>query len=156
MTSTLADLNHMSPVAFAAAVGDIFERAPWVAEAAQAKRPFASVTELHAAMMGVVRAAPRDAQLAFLRGHPDLAGKAARAGAMTQESTHEQASVGLDTLSGEELARFHRLNDAYAARFGFPFIICVRRHTRDSILAQFERRLAHDAATELATALQEI
>ena len=75
---------------------------------------------------------------------------------MTEDSRREQASVGLDTLSEEEFARFHRLNDAYKAKFGFPFIVCVRRHTRDSILAQFERRLRHDAATEFATALQEI
>jgi len=106
--------------------------------------------------MGAVRAAPRETQLSFLRQHPDLAGKAARAGALTDDSRSEQASVGLDTLSEEEFARFHRLNDAYTARFGFPFIVCVRRHTRDSILAQFERRLPNDAATEFATALQEV
>ena len=73
-------------------------------------------------MMGAVRAAPRERQLEFLRGHPDLAGKAARAGAMTDDSKREQASVGLDSLSEEEFARFHRLNDAYKAKFGFPFM----------------------------------
>jgi 2-oxo-4-hydroxy-4-carboxy-5-ureidoimidazoline decarboxylase len=156
MTTALADLNQTSPVAFVAALGDTFERAPWVAEAAYAKRPFASVAELHAAMIGVVRAAPRETQLAFLRAHPDLAGKAARAGTMTEHSTHEQASVGLDSLGDEEFARFHRLNDAYRQKFGFPFIVCVRRHTRDSILTQFERRLGNDLATEFAAALQEI
>jgi 2-oxo-4-hydroxy-4-carboxy-5-ureidoimidazoline decarboxylase len=107
-------------------------------------------------MMGAVRAAPRERQLAFVCGHPDLAGKAARAGDLTEDSRHEQASVGLDTLSEEEFARFHHLNDAYKAKFGFPFIVCVRRHTRDSILAQFERRLRHDAVTEFAASLQEI
>ncbi len=156
MIHALADLNHAAPAGFSAAVGDTFELAPWVAEAASAKRPFATVTALHEAMMGAVRAAPRDRQLDFLRGHPDLAGKAARAGAVTEDSRHEQASVGLDTLSEEEFARFHRLNDAYKEKFGFPFIVCVRRHTRDSILTQFERRLRHDAATEFAAALQEI
>ena len=156
MTVTLADLNHLASPAFAVAVGETFELAPWVAEAAAAKRPFATVTDLHAAMFGAVRAAPRETQLAFLRGHPDLAGKAARAGAVTDDSRREQASVGLDTLSEEEFARFHRLNDAYKAKFGFPFIVCVRRHTRDSILAQFERRLPNDPATEFAAALQEI
>ncbi|HSS84903.1 MAG TPA: hydroxyisourate hydrolase, partial [Reyranella sp.] len=84
------------------------------------------------------------------------AGKAARAGALTDDSRREQASVGLDSLSEEEFARFHRLNDAYKAKFGFPFMICVRRHSRDSILRQFERRLGHDAATEFAAALQEV
>ncbi len=156
MLHALVDLNRAAPADFHAAVGDTFELAPWVAEAVVGQRPFATVTALHEAMMGAVRAAPRERQLEFVCGHPDLAGKAARAGALTAESRHEQASVGLDTLSEEEFARFHRLNDAYKAKFGFPFIVCVRRHTRDSILNQFERRLRHDAATEFATALQEI
>lgn len=156
MIHSLDDLNCAAPADFAAAVGDAFELAPWVAEAAAAKRPFATVTALHDAMTGAVRAAPRERQLAFICGHPDLAGKAARAGDVTEDSRREQASVGLDTLSDEEFARFHRLNDAYKAKFGFPFIVCVRRHTRDSILGQFERRLRHDAATEFAAALQEI
>ena len=156
MTVTLADLNRMDLAAFEAAVGETFELAPWVAAAAHAKRPFATVSDLHTAMMGTVRAAPRDTQLAFLRNHPDLAGKAARAGAVTDDSKSEQASAGLDTLSEEEFVRFHRLNDAYKAKFGFPFMVCVRRHTRDSILTQFERRLPHDEATEFAAALQEV
>lgn len=156
MIHQLADLNRADPASFCAAVGDTFERAPWVAEAAAPQRPFATVAALHHAMMGVVCAAPRDRQLDFLRGHPDLAGKAARAGALTEDSRQEQASVGLDALSEEEFARFHRLNGAYKGKFDFPFIVCVRRHTRDSILDQFERRLRHDAATELAAALREI
>ena len=92
-------------------------------------------------MMGAVRAAPHRQQLAFVRNHPDLAGKAARAGDVTDDSRREQASAGLDSLSEEEFTRFHRLNDAYKAKFGFPFMICVRRHTRDSILSEFERRV---------------
>ena len=156
MTLTLDALNRMQAADFAVAIGDTFELAPWVAESAAARRPYPTVTALHEAMMGAVRAAPRERQVAFLRGHPDLAGKAARAGAVTDESRREQASVGLDSLSEEEFARFHRLNDAYAAKFGFPFIVCVRRHTRDSILAQFERRLSHDSASEFAAALQEV
>lgn len=156
MTVTLGELNRMGSAEFAASIGDTFELAPWVAEAAAARRPFAKVTALHEAMMGALRAAPRERQLEFLRGHPDLAGKAARAGAVTDDLRREQASVGLDSLSEEAFARFHRLNDAYKARFGFPFMICVRRHTRDSILAQFERRLGNDANTEFAAALQEV
>jgi 2-oxo-4-hydroxy-4-carboxy-5-ureidoimidazoline decarboxylase len=156
MMHALADLNHAASADFCAAVGETFELAPWVAETVASKRPFASVTALHEAMMGVVRAAPRERQLEFLHGHPDLAGKAARAGALTDDSRREQASVGLDSLSEADFQRFHWLNDAYKAKFGFPFIVCVRRHTRDSILDQFERRLRHDAAGEFATALQEI
>jgi 2-oxo-4-hydroxy-4-carboxy-5-ureidoimidazoline decarboxylase len=156
MALTLEHANGLSVADFTAALGDCFELAPWVAEVAAAKRPFATVTALHEAMIGALRAAPRDQKLAFLRGHPDLAGKAARAGSVTAASQGEQASAGLDSLSEEELARFHRLNDAYKQKFDFPFMICVRRHTRDSILEQFERRLGNDPATEFAAALQEV
>ena len=156
ITVSLAHLNELPKAEFVAALGDIYEHAPWVAEAAADRRPFATLADLHAAMTAAVRDAPADQGLALIQGHPDLAGKAARAGAMTDDSKREQASVGLDSLSEEEFARFHRLNDAYKATFGFPFIVCVRRHTRDSILAQFERRLGHDQATEFAAALQEV
>ena len=97
MTKKLADLNQMPLPAFAGAVGETFELAPWVAEAAWVKRPFSSVAALHEAMMGAVRSAPRERQLEFLRGHPDLAGKAARAGTITEDSKSEQSSVGLDS-----------------------------------------------------------
>ena len=156
MTVALANLNRMNLAAFEAAVGEAFELAPWVAAAAHARRPFTTVSELHTAMMDAVRAAPRETQLAFLRNHPDLAGKAAIAGEVTDDSRSEQASAGLEALSRDEFAHFHSLNDAYQAKFGFPFMICVRRHTRDSILSQFERRLARDTATEFAAALQEV
>ena len=156
MVIALSNLNHMQLRGFTSALGKTFELAPWVAEAAFAGRPFAGVTALHEAMFGAVRAAPRDRQLAFLRNHPDLAGKAARAGALTDDSRREQAGVGLNALDDADFARFHRLNDAYREKFGFPFIVCVRRHTRDSILRQFERRLRHEPATEFAAALQEV
>lgn len=158
MTSrlTLDELNGLSGEAFAAALGDVFEHAPWVAEAAAGQRPFATIAALHEAMMQAVRSAPREAQLAFLRGHPELGGKVARAGAMTAESIAEQGSLGLDRLSDAEFERFEALNGAYAARFGFPFIICVRRQTRDAILNEFERRSQLPPEAEFATALQEI
>jgi 2-oxo-4-hydroxy-4-carboxy-5-ureidoimidazoline decarboxylase len=156
MALSLEHVNGLSAADFRAALSDCFELAPWVAEAAAAKRPFATVTALHAAMMSALRGASREGQLAFLRGHPDLAGKAARAGSISAESRSEQASAGLASLSEEEFARFHRLNDGYKARFGIPFMICVRRHTRDSILAEFERRLGNDPVTEFAAALQEV
>jgi 2-oxo-4-hydroxy-4-carboxy-5-ureidoimidazoline decarboxylase len=156
VTTSLVDLNSQSAAAFTSAIGDVFELAPWVAEAAAAKRPFATVSDLHTAMMAAVGAASRETRLAFLRQHPDLAGRAARAGAITSDSKREQASAGLDSLSDEEFVRFHRLNDAYKAKFGFPFMICVRRHTRESILARFERRLQNDPAREFAAAMQEV
>lgn len=140
-----------------AAVGDVFEHAPWVAERAWAARPFASVAALHDAMLQAVRAAPRAQQLAFLRGHPELAGKVARAGAMTADSKSEQGGLGLDRLSDTDFARFERANAAYAAKFGFPFIVCVRLHkSAESILAAFERRVDNDVETEFATALTEV
>jgi OHCU decarboxylase len=153
---TLEALNRMDRAEFEAALGAVFERSPWVAARAWAARPFASLEALHAAMREAVAGAPRAEQLALLRAHPDLAGKAARAGAMSAASVAEQASAGLDRLGDEEYARFHRLNAAYRERFGFPFIIAVRRHDKAGILAAFERRLAHTADEEVAAALGEV
>jgi 2-oxo-4-hydroxy-4-carboxy-5-ureidoimidazoline decarboxylase len=153
---SLPALNAMPAAEFVAALGDVFEHAPWVAERAAAGRPYSTVATLHAALMQAVRDAPTTTQLAFVRGHPELGGKLARAGAMTDASKSEQGGLGLDRLSDEEFARFERLNAAYRDRFGFPFVICVRRHTRASILAEFERRLRNDPAAELAAALTEI
>jgi 2-oxo-4-hydroxy-4-carboxy-5-ureidoimidazoline decarboxylase len=152
----LAKLNAADEAGFMAALGDVYEHAPWVAQAALKQRPFATLAALHAAMMDAVRAAPPERRLALIKGHPDLAGKAARAGAMTVESKAEQASAGLDCLSEAEFAQFHRLNDAYREKFGMPFIICVRRHSKDSILQQFERRLQNTMSGETETALGEI
>lgn len=153
---SLDTLNTLDKAGFVAALGDIFEHSPWVAEAAFAARPFASLAALAAAMQDAVRNAGDEKQLVLINAHPDLAGKAARAGALTADSTAEQASVGLDRLPDDEYEKFHRLNDAYKAKFGIPFIVCVRRHSKDSILRQFELRLAHDQAGERATALGEI
>lgn len=104
--------------------------------------------------MAAVRRAPRETQRAFVRQHPELGSKVARA--LTAASQSEQGELGLDRLSDEEFERFGRLNAAYRERFGIPFVICVRRHTRDSILRNFERRSANDAQAELDTALDEI
>ena len=155
-STELAALNAADRDAFVAALGGVFENAPWVAERACAMRPFATVADLHRALMAAVTAAGEAEQLAFIRGHPELGGKVARAGAMTAESRQEQGSLGLDRLSEAEFARFERLNADYRARFGMPFIICVRRHTRDSILDNFERRLANSLEAERAAALEEI
>lgn len=153
---SLDELNGRDRAGFIAALGDIFEHAPWAAEAAYDKRPFATVSALHAAMMEALAARGEAEQAGFVAAHPDLAGKAARAGTMTAASVSEQAGLGLDRLSEEEYARFEKLNAAYRARFGFPFVICVRRQTRDAILDTFERRLGHERGAELAAALAEI
>src|SRR3979411_21325 len=152
-TVSLESLNTTDAAGFVAALGDIYEHAPWVAQAAYGQRPFGTLAALHDAMTSAVRAAPPEQQLALIKGHPDLVGKAARAGTMTSESKAEQSSVGLDRLSEAEFAHFHRLNSAYRAKFGTPFIVCVRRHSRDSILQQFERRVRNGTAGEAEAAL---
>jgi 2-oxo-4-hydroxy-4-carboxy-5-ureidoimidazoline decarboxylase len=149
-------LNAADRVKFVATLGSIFEHSPWVAERAHARAPFATVTALFDAMTGAVGNASRDEKLALVRNHPDLAGKAARAATLTAASQAEQASLGLDRLPDAEFARFERLNKAYKDKFGFPFVICVKRQTRDAILDSFERRLGNDADTELSAALAEI
>jgi 2-oxo-4-hydroxy-4-carboxy-5-ureidoimidazoline decarboxylase len=153
---SLDTLNTADREAFAAALGEVMELAPWVADEAFAARPFASVAALYAAMTGAVRKSGDERQRALIAGHPDLAGKAAREGKLTADSTAEQAGAGLNHLSEEEFASFRRLNDAYRNKFAMPFIVCVRRHGKESILRQFERRLQNDAAAELQTALDEI
>ena len=155
-TVSLDSLNKASEDEFTAALGDIFEHSPWVAQLAAKRRPFATIQDLHDAMMDALRAAPAETRLALVKAHPDLAGKAARSGAMTADSVSEQGSVGLDRLTEAEYARFTRLNDAYQTKFGIPFIVCVRRHTKDSILNEFERRLSQDSAGALDVAIDEI
>jgi 2-oxo-4-hydroxy-4-carboxy-5-ureidoimidazoline decarboxylase len=152
---TIEALNALQPSGFVEQLAEVFEHAPWVAEAAAASRPYPTVTALHDAMMAVVRAAPPDRLHAFIAGHPELGSRVQRT-ELTDHSQAEQGSLGLDRLSPAEFERFSRSNAAYRKKFGFPFIICVRRHTRDSILAQFERRLANDVDRERAAALTEI
>jgi len=153
---SLDALNAADQAGFLAVLGPVFEHSPWVAEAVMAQRPFASLAGLAAAMEAALRAAPAGRQLALLQAHPDLAGAAARAGTLTAHSTAEQAAAGLVNLSAADAGRFAELNAAYRARFGFPFIICARRHAKDSILRSFERRLGHDADAERAAALDEV
>jgi len=153
---TLDALNRTDAAGFTEALGEIFEHSPWVAAAVADKRPFASLQALLDAMAAAVKLAPAVQQTALMRAHPDLAGKAARAGEMTTASVAEQSSAGLDRLSDAEFADFHRLNDAYRDKFGIPFIVCVRRHTKGSILRSFAERLAHGPVAEHAAALAEI
>jgi 2-oxo-4-hydroxy-4-carboxy-5-ureidoimidazoline decarboxylase len=152
---TLESLNLLPVSGFVDAIGDVFEHAPWVAEETAGKRPFPTVAALHAAMLDTVKTSPAERQLAFIRAHPELGSKVKRAD-LTADSQAEQGGLGLDRLSEDEFQRFTKLNTAYRNKFGIPFIICVRRHTRDSILRQFEKRLHHDEAAERAAALDEI
>lgn len=152
----LETLNRMSSDDFRRTLGAIFEHSPWVAEGAWPARPFPTLDALHAAMVAAVRQASREAQLALLRAHPDLGGKAARAGLMTDASVTEQSSAGLDRLSDEEYERFERLNTAYRAKFGFPFVIAVRHHDKRAILEAFGERLEHTVEQELEAALAQV
>lgn len=156
MPHTLAALNAASDEDFAAELGPVFENAPWIAEAAATSRPFGTIRDLFGAMRAVVERADVETRLALLRGHPELAGRAARSGRMTADSVAEQGGAGLDALSDAEYARFDAMNVAYRDRFGLPFILCVRRHGRASLLRTFEKRLANDVATEKAAAEAEM
>ncbi len=152
MAYSLAEVNQMSQAEFEAAFGAVFEHTPAIAAAAWANRPFQSLGQLHQAMVMVAtRLAPAD-QLNLIRAHPDLGSKVT----MADASIQEQAGAGLDRLSADEYQRFTTLNEAYKARFGFPFIVAVKGHSKASILAAFERRLQHSASEERAQALSEI
>jgi 2-oxo-4-hydroxy-4-carboxy-5-ureidoimidazoline decarboxylase len=153
---TLSDLNACSKDDFVEALANIFEYSPWIAEQAAAARPFAGVVQLFEAMKAAVERAPSEARLALIKAHPDLADNTQRAAGLTAESSAEQNSVGLDRLSDAEYEFFERVNSAYRTKFGFPYIVCVRRHTKDSILRDFERRLPNDMTTETATSIAEI
>jgi 2-oxo-4-hydroxy-4-carboxy-5-ureidoimidazoline decarboxylase len=154
--NALSDLNACSKDDFVAALSNIFEYSPWIAELAASMRPFTGIRQLFEAMkVAVDRAAP-ELRLALIKAHPDLANKTQRAAGLTSESSAEQDSVGLDRMSDAEYEAFERVNNAYRAKFGFPYIVCVRRHTRDSILRDFERRLPNDATTEAQNSIEEI
>jgi 2-oxo-4-hydroxy-4-carboxy-5-ureidoimidazoline decarboxylase len=152
----MTPINAMDRAAFVQKFGGIFENSPWVAEKAWEKRPFGSLDDMHAAMVTVAKYAPAAMQLALLQSHPDLAGREATAGTMTASSIAEQASAGLDALSHAEMVQMSDLNAAYKKRFGFPFIIAVRMHTKEGILFEFNRRLANDTQTEFANDLQNV
>jgi len=156
LQKTLAELNACSKDDFVAALANIFEYSPWIAEQAALMRPFSGVGPLFEAMKAAVDRAPPQLRLALIKAHPDLANKTQRAAGLTAESHAEQNSIGLDRLSDAEYEAFERANNAYRSKFGFPYIVCARRHTRDSILRDFERRLPNDARTETRKSIEEI
>jgi 2-oxo-4-hydroxy-4-carboxy-5-ureidoimidazoline decarboxylase len=152
---TLDQLNAMARDAFIAALDGVFEHAAWVAETAAAQRPFPTVSALHDALMAIVYATPPDICIGFLRGHPPLSPKALSDPGLTASSRTEQGGLGMASL-GERLAQFEAGSSAYEARFGFPFIVCVRRLTPPFVLRGLERRLANSPDQERAAALAEI
>jgi xanthine dehydrogenase D subunit len=137
-------------------LASLFEHSPWVAEAAWRRRPFGSLAELQAGLEAALREAPRERQLELIRAHPELAGREADEGTLTVHSRHEQASAGLDQLTADEAKALRGLNRAYRERFGFPLIICVREHTKDSIMECAAVRLEHSREQEIEIALAEI
>jgi 2-oxo-4-hydroxy-4-carboxy-5-ureidoimidazoline decarboxylase len=151
--------SSMTRARFLEVFGGVFEHSSWVAEAVAAAGLASRhdlVSGLHADMCAACRAAPNADQMALIRAHPDLAGRLALAGDMTADSISEQASAGLDRLLPDELSRFTALNDAYKARFGFPFIIAVRGLGKADILAAFEKRIGHNSEDEKHEALAQI
>jgi N-carbamoyl-L-amino-acid hydrolase len=161
MSLTLAALNAASHADAVAALSGIYEHSPWIADAAMAARPFADLAQLRSALVEAVDRGGRAAQLALLRAHPRLAGKAMIAGALTAESTDEQSRSGLTHCSPQEFARLHALNDDYDQRFGWPFILAVRGPgglglTRTEIIETFERRLGNPPDEEFAECLRNV
>lgn len=148
--------NRMDAKAFSLAFGDIAEHSPWVAEAAAARRPFASRDAMIAAFQAAVGEAPAERQRSLLTAHPDLAGRAAIAGDLTADSRREQESAGLDRLTPDEFAAFTAMNDAYRTKNGIPFIFAVRGATKHDILTAFEGRLGNPPDVEFATALEQV
>lgn len=153
----LVRLNGISAVDFVTTLGALFEHSPWVAERAAALRPFKTTRELHDAMVACVRDSSEAEQLALIRAHPELAGKEATAGTLTDASTSEQNRIGLTHLDAPTFKRLADLNAGYREKFGFPCIIALRRHaTVTGVLADFEGRLTNTRAVEIDRALSEI
>ena len=152
----LNTLNHASKRDFVAALAAIFEHSPWVAERVADLRPFASGIALHRALCDAVMQAPEAQQLALIRAHPQLAGRAAIRGDLTAASTSEQRGAGLPYCTPDQLERLNSLNAEYSSRFGFPFVLAVRGHTPQSVIAAMERRVTHEVRQEIAVALSEI
>jgi 2-oxo-4-hydroxy-4-carboxy-5-ureidoimidazoline decarboxylase len=153
---SLQELNARDATGFAEGLDGVFEHAPWVVEAVVSQRPFDTLADLHAALIGVLRRLPESAFVDFLCLHPELAGSAARDGTMTADSAREQGGLALGHLPPEQAARWDTMNAEYRRRFGFPFILCIRRHSLVSALASFEERLSHRREQEMRLALEEI
>ena len=153
---TLPELSSLSQADFARELGAIFEHSPWIPERAWAARPFADIDALHQAMLRVVQEASEAEQLALITAHPELAGKEAAAGTLTNDSTNEQRGAGLDQCSPAELQRLRDLNAAYRERFGFPFVIAVKGRSRYQIMDAIEERLHNERDVEFDTCLDQI
>jgi 2-oxo-4-hydroxy-4-carboxy-5-ureidoimidazoline decarboxylase len=148
----LREINGLSREEFTRVVGPVFEHSPWIANAAAQERPFPDHGSMLTAMSHIVLNAGEEKQLALIRAHPDLVGRAV----LTAESNREQTAAGLMQLTPEEVATFDRFNTEYKTRFGFPFIICARKNKKEAILSAFPVRLKNSREAEIRTALDQI
>ena len=155
--NSVSSVNALSEVDFVKLLEGIYENSPWVAMAAFSMRPFANAEALRAALQIVVDSSSRESQRELICEHPDLAGRVARSGQLTDASTQEQGRLGLERLSDEEYEIFDRLNEAYKERFQFPFVICVGLvEDRKDLLKAFQKRIENTLEEEHDTAISEI
>jgi 2-oxo-4-hydroxy-4-carboxy-5-ureidoimidazoline decarboxylase len=156
MGSAIEHIRALDKEGFVALLGPLYEHSPWAAERAFAVGPFDDVEAVGASLRAAVDMASEAEKLQLIRAHPELAGEKLRAKALTESSMSEQASRGLDQLGQDELQRWTALNVAYREAFGFPFVICVRLHSKDEIVAAMERRLRRTEGGERAEAIRQI
>jgi len=153
---SLDEVNALNEDDFVAHFGPLYEHAPWIARATWPERPFASRAEFLAKLTATLRRAGPEKQVNLIQAHPDLAGRLARQGKLTTDSTAEQASAGLNRLTSEEIRQFEDYNQKYRSKFGFPFVICARLNDKRAILLAFHKRLQLSREEEIETALEEI
>lgn len=152
----LATLNTADRAEFERIIGSLFENNAWVGARTFEERPFDSVNELYQAMAGVIYQATIAEQLELIQSHPELVGREAVGGTLSSQSQIEQATAGLTNLTPAEVARFNEYNQAYREQFGFPFIICARKHYKSTILAAFPVRMQNSWDQEIKVAIDEI
>lgn len=152
----VAQLNAVADREFVSLLRGIYEHSDWIARRTSGQRPFPDLGALAKAMRQAVDQSSFDEKLGLIRAHPDLAGKLARCGTLTEESAREQAGLGLDRLSDREFGQFTRNNKSYHERFGFPFVICARVTTKQGVLDAFVKRLENSRDEEITEALSQI
>jgi len=153
---SLPEVNAMDGETFMTTFGPLFEHSPWIARETWSRRPFVSRDDLLRRFVAMVRQSPMEKQVALIAAHPDLAGRLANAGQLTDDSKREQSAAGLDRLAFEERRKFEDLNQLYRGKFGFPFVICARLNDKQTILHAFEQRLESSREAEIETAIDEI
>ena len=153
---SITDINQIPRRQFVETLGSIFEHSPWVAQGAFDLRPFESVDELHATMVGIVDQSSQQQRMTLIRNHPELAGKEASAGTLTTDSLKEQSGAGLDQCSAAELLQLRGFNQTYQEKFEFPFIIAVTGLNRSQIIEALALRVQNTVEVEFVTSLAEI